>query len=110
MELKSCEHWPTVQLCKVNDNYDKNKVPGTLPLTILPRFDILEVAEVNIIEGSITAIIFLSVEWKDENIVYSPNSTDYTLVKYIDLTNILSQLVMGNGHNLRARAEMGNAH
>ena len=89
MELNSCELWSPVQLCKVND-YDKNKVPGTLPLTILPRFDILEVAEVNIIEGSITAIIYLTVYWKDQNIAYSPNSTQYTLVKYIGLTNISS--------------------
>ena len=90
LELKSCNNAPHDQLCIVNDNYDKNKVPGTLPLTILPRFDILEVAEVNIIDGSITVMIFLAVDWKDQNIAYSPNSTQYTLVKYIGLTNISS--------------------
>ena len=61
MDLKPCkdslaEH---ETLCKVNEKYDKNKVPGDLPLTINPTFDILQVAEVNIIDGSISTIIDL---------------------------------------------------
>ena len=87
MELKSCGSWTPNQLCKVNNNYDKNKVPGTLPLTIKTTFDILEVAEVNVIEGSISVIIFLTVDWQDQNLAYTPDQNHQTLVKYFGLTN-----------------------
>ena len=86
IELKSCGSWPPDQLCKVNNNYDKNKVPGTLPLIIDPRFDILEVAEVNVIEGSISVIIFLAVNWEDQNLAYTPDQNHQKLVKYFALT------------------------
>ena len=75
LELNSWKNAPYDQLCKVNDNYDKNIVPGSLPLTLLLTIDILEVAEVNIIEGSIAVIIFLTVHWKDQNLAYTPNQT-----------------------------------
>ena len=77
MDLKSCkdslaEH---EKLCKVNEKYDKNKVPGSLPLTLTPVFDIRQVAEVNIIDGSIAVFIYLTVLWEDQNVAYKPNQT-----------------------------------
>ena len=78
MELKSCKNSSPEQLCQVNENYDKNKIPGILPLTLYAVFNILEVAEVNIIDGSISAIINLNVGWEDQNLAYTPNQTHQT--------------------------------
>ena len=78
MELNFCKNSPPEQLCTVDENYDKNKIPGILPLTIIPLFDILEVAEVNIIDGSISTIIDLNVEWEDQSLAYTPNETHQT--------------------------------
>ena len=69
--LKSCKDASYDELCKVNENYNKDKVPGSLPLILNPRFDIRNIAEVNINEGSITIYVELIVSWEDQNIVYN---------------------------------------
>ena len=75
MELNFCKNSPPEQLCKVDETYDKNKIPGILPLALIPLFDILEVAEVNIIDGSISTFIDLNVEWEDQSLAYIPGKT-----------------------------------
>ena len=68
MELKTCNNTPKNQLCTVQEFYDKTKVPH-LPTNITPvTLDILEVAEVNVIERSMTVYLRLVVAWNDNNI------------------------------------------
>ena len=73
-ELKTCKVSPHDQLCKVEEYYDKSKVPGSLPLTLFPSFNILQVAEVDLIEGSITIFMELIISWPDPNITYKPKN------------------------------------
>ena len=71
MELKTCKDTPENQLCKVQEFYDKTKVPQ-LPTNITPvTLDILEVAEVNVIERSMTVYLRLVVAWNDNNIAFN---------------------------------------
>ena len=71
MELKTCKDTPENQLCKVQESYDKTKVPQ-LPTNITPvTLDILEVAEVNVIERSMTVYLRLVVAWNDNNIDFN---------------------------------------
>ena len=87
LELKSCNKASYDQLCKVSENYNKDKVPGSLmPLTLIPGFDIWDIAEVNINEGSITIFVELNVNWEDQKIVYKykPNQR---LVNYLFCIN-----------------------
>ena len=74
MELKTCENTPENQLCKVQEFYDKTKVPY-LPTNLTPvTLDILEIAEVNVIERSMTVYLRLVVAWNDNNIAFNiPN-------------------------------------
>ena len=81
LELKSCNKAPHDQLCKVNENYNNNKVPGSLPITLRPEIGISNVAEVNVNEGSITIFVDLAVEWEDRNIAHKPN--EIRLVNYL---------------------------
>ena len=75
-ELKHCKNASHDQLCKLQDDYDETKVPGSLPLNLTPSTtDILEVNDVNEIEGSITVFLQLVVDWDDENLSYKPNQT-----------------------------------
>ena len=72
-ELKHCKNASYDQLCKLQDDYDDTKVPGSLPLTLTPStMNIFEVTEVNVMEGSITVFLQLVVDWDDENISYKP--------------------------------------
>ena len=73
MELQSCTNAPKNQVCKVKDDYDKSKVQGTLPLTLIPTFDIFEVTELDVVSGSISITLRLIIEWEDQNIAYKPN-------------------------------------
>ena len=82
LELKSCNKASYDQLCKVNENYNKDKVPGSLPLTLSAEYDIRDIAEVNVNEGSITIFIELLVYWEDRNLAYKPNQR---LVDYFAL-------------------------
>ena len=72
VELKSCNNTPENQLCKVEEIYDKTKVPGRKPITLTPlTLHILEVAEVNVIERSMTVYLRLVVDWDDRNLSFS---------------------------------------
>ena len=77
VELKTCNNTPENQLCKVQEFYDKTKVPGMIPITLIPvTLDILEVAEVNVIERSMSVYLRLVVDWEDDNLAYNnPNQT-----------------------------------
>ena len=76
VELKSCNSSLENQLCKLQQFYDKTKVPGRIPITLTPSiFDILEVSEVNIIERSMTVYLRLAVGWEDRNLSFiNPNT------------------------------------
>ena len=54
MKLKSCSNAKYDEICTLVANYDKSKIPGNLPLTLSPKFDINEIVEVNGVEGYIT--------------------------------------------------------
>ena len=73
LELKPCNEAPYEQLCKLSENYNKDKVPGSWPLILIPEFDIWNIAEVNTNDGSITIFVELNVNWEDQNIVYKYN-------------------------------------
>ena len=77
VELKSCNSTLENQLCKLQEFYDKTKVPGSIPITLTPAIvDILEVSEVNVIERSMTVYLRLVVDWEDLNLSFSnPNTT-----------------------------------
>ena len=77
VKLKPCNNTPENQLCKVQEFYDKTKVPGRIPISLTPAtFDILEVAEVNVIERSMTVYLRLIVGWDDGDLAFSnPNTT-----------------------------------
>ena len=77
VELRSCNSTVENQLCKLQEFYDKTKVPGRIPITLTPAIvDILEVSEVNVIERSMTVYLRLVVDWEDLNLSFSnPNTT-----------------------------------
>ena len=72
MELKSCSNAKHDEICTVVANYDKSKIPGNLPLTLSPKFDINEIVEVNGVEGFITILMWLEVGWEDRHLSYKP--------------------------------------
>ena len=75
IELKPCETAPYNQLCKLQDDYDETKVPGSLPLTLTPSIiGIMEVTDVNVIEGYVTIVLLLVVDWKDQNLSFRPTN------------------------------------
>ena len=74
-ELKNCKNAYDDQLCKLQDDYDETKVPRSLPLTLTPwTSDIMEITEVNIIEGYVTIFLRLAVCWKDQNLAFKPTN------------------------------------
>ena len=73
LESKSCKDTSYDKLCTLSENYNNYEVPGSLPLILMPVFDIQNIAEVNINEGSITIFVELNVNWEDQNIVYKYN-------------------------------------
>ena len=77
-KLENCKNSSYDELCKLQEDYDQNRVPafGSDPLYLTPRtINIFEVTEVNEIEGTITVFLQLVVDWGDENLSYKPNST-----------------------------------
>ena len=71
LKLESCKDTSYDKLCTLSENYNNYEVPGSLPLILMPVFDIQNIAEVNINEGSITIYVELYVNWEDQNIVYN---------------------------------------
>ena len=75
IELTPCKTAPYNHLCKLQDDYDKTKVPGNLPLTLTPfTANIMDVTEVNVIEGYITICLLLLIDWKDPNLTFNPTN------------------------------------
>ena len=77
-ELENCKNSSYNELCKLHEDYEQTKVPGsdTHTLYLTPEtINIFEVTEVNEIEGTITVFLQLVVDWGDENLSYKPNST-----------------------------------
>ena len=77
-ELENCKNSSYNELCKLHEDYEQTKVPGsdTHTLYLTPEtINIFEVTEVNVIEGSITVDLLLAVGWHDENLSYKPNQT-----------------------------------
>ena len=67
MQLKNCEEEIlTDHICKVQEEYDKNKVPGK------PTHDVVEVNEKHF---TITILLRIDVRWEDRNLKYKPNIT-----------------------------------
>ena len=62
-------------VCKINEDYDKNKVPGKLPLTLKPLIMILDVTEVNEVDHSITIYLRLAMNWVDPGLRFVNQST-----------------------------------
>ena len=57
-------------ICHVDKVYDKNKVPGKLPLTLNSRFEIFDVSEINEIDHSITIYFMIRIHWNDPGLSY----------------------------------------
>ena len=56
-------------LCKVNENYDNTKVPGTLPLILGSRIYIFDITEVDEIRKFITIQVWIALEWADPGLI-----------------------------------------
>ena len=52
-------------ICKNDPNYDKTKVPGTLPLILESNLIIRDVTKVNEEDNSITLHAWINVKWID---------------------------------------------
>ena len=75
IEIKPCKTAPYNKLCKLQDDYDETKVTRSLPLKLSPwTTDIMEITEVNIIEGYVTIFLRLAVCWKDQNLAFKPTN------------------------------------
>ena len=61
-------------ICKVNQNYDKSKVPGILPLILGSTIAIDEVSEVDETHNSITIHAYITFWWTDPDLSYVKNS------------------------------------
>ena len=74
LELLSCNDTrkdsSSNYLCKIKDNYDKNKVPGILPLILHPVLDIFDVIEVDEVHSLVTIYLQISVGWIDPGLLY----------------------------------------
>ena len=58
------------QLCAKADNYDKTKVPGTIPTKLTPVMNIYDVTEVDEYKNSVTIYVQIIVKWIDERLSY----------------------------------------
>ena len=61
-------------ICKNDPNYDKTKVPGTLPLILDSWIDIIDVTKVNEELNSITLHAWFFIQWTDPGLSYVKNS------------------------------------
>ena len=89
LELQYCSNAPPDQVCKLVDDYDKNVVPGKLPLTISPGLDVHEVVEIDTFKGTMTVLVYVYVFWTDPNLSYKPEKMlVIQLTKYYLIMNI----------------------
>ena len=76
MQLKTCkEETLTDHICKVQEKYDKNKVPGDVPQRIEYLYNIHDVVNVNEKHFTMTILLGIDVRWEDRNLKYKPNIT-----------------------------------
>ena len=61
-------------ICKVNQNYDKSKVPGISPIVLDSGISIDEVTKVDETHNSITIHAYISFWWTDPDLSYVKNS------------------------------------
>ena len=61
-------------ICKIDPNYDKTKIPGTLPLILDSRIYITDITEVNEEDNSITLHAIFNVIWIDPGLSLVENS------------------------------------
>ena len=61
-------------ICKIDQNYDKTKVPGTQPLILDSWIDIIDVTKVNEELNSITLHAWFFIQWTDPGLSYVKNS------------------------------------
>ena len=61
-------------ICKVNQNYDKSKVPGISPLILDSGIYIDGVTKVDETHNSITIHAYISFWWTDPDLSYIKNS------------------------------------
>ena len=76
-KLENCKNSSYDELCKLQEDYDQTKVPGSDidALYLTPgTINIFEVTEVNEIDGTLTVFFQLVVDWSDENLSYKPNN------------------------------------
>ena len=79
LELKTCSdsNFTIKQhdyICKNDPNYDKTKVPGTLPLILDSWLYITDITEVNEEDNSITLHAWIAIEWIDPGLSYVKKS------------------------------------
>ena len=79
LELKICSdsNFTITQhdyICKNDPNYDKTKLPGTLPLILESNLFIRDVTKVNEEDNSITLHAIFSVAWIDPGLSFVDNS------------------------------------
>ena len=72
-KLNPCDKAPYDRLCKLQEDYDKTKVPGN-PLTLTPYVDLYQVEKVNEVECTITVLLYLFATWEDEKLSYKPKN------------------------------------
>ena len=72
------QSWATLlkgdHICKIEDNYDKAKVPGIAPLILDSWIFIYDVTDVNEVDNSITIYMWLSFYWTDPGLSYKKKS------------------------------------
>ena len=76
IQLKTCkEETLTDHICKVQEEYDKNKVPGDPPQRIQYLYNIHDIIDVNEKHSTMTILLGIDVRWVDRNLGYKPNKT-----------------------------------
>ena len=60
-------------ICKNDQNYDKTKLPGTLPLILESSLWIRDVTKVNEEDNSITLHTWINVVWNDPGLSFVKN-------------------------------------
>ena len=78
LELKICSdsNFTITQhdyICKNDQNYDKTKLPGTLPLILESNLFIRDVTKVNEEDNSITLHTWINVVWNDPGLSFVKN-------------------------------------
>ena len=97
LELQTCRNAPPDQVCKLVDDYDKNVVPGNLPIILNPFVDIQEVVEIDTFKGTMTVLLTIGAYWSDPNLSYKPETmlVQLNIFIYILLFSFNLLLIIG---------------